>query len=330
MTEQGLSDLAIRKLATPAKRIEIWDSKVPGFGLRVAPSGLKVFILVYRHKGKPRRLALGRYPVLSLSEARGKALAALKELAEGKDPAGDRAAETEKAKAAEAYTFAKAVDAFVRLHCQRHNRAVTARDTERILKNRFVKRWAKRDIREITRTDILKVLDECVEQGMPSAANHALSAIRKFFNWCVERGMIESSPCLGVKKPAPATARERVLDADELARVWKAGGLVGYPFGPIVKLLVLTGQRRSEVAGMQWNQIDLEAKTWTLPSELTKNGRTHVLPLTPLAESILSDLPRFASAYVFPAKGEHPVFAHFSRGNEEARRSERGLGLDAS
>jgi integrase len=314
MAEQGLTDLAIRKMPNPDRRTEIWDAKIPGFGLRVAPTGLKVFMLVYRHQGKSRRLALGRYPFVSLAEARNKAIAALKDLASGIDPAGDPEAEAAEAARLESYTFAKAVDAFVRLHCQRYNRAVTARDTERILNNRFVSRWAKRDIREITRTDILKVLDDTVEHGLPSAANHALSAIRKFFNWCVERGMLEASPCQGVKKPANNLSRERVLDADELAAVWKGAQLVGYPFGPIVKLLILTAQRRNEVAHMQWSQIDLEAGLWSLPSELTKNGRPHLVPLAPEALSLLKTLPRFTSDYVFPARGEHPAFAHFSRG----------------
>lgn len=314
MAEQGLSDLAIRKMPNPDKRIEIWDAKIPGFGLRVAPTGLKVFILVYRHKGKQRRLALGRYPFISLADARSKAIAAIKDLNDGIDPAGDPEAEEAEAKRLEAYTFDKAVDAFVRLHCQRYNREVTARDTERILKTRFVSRWAKRDIREITRTDILKVLDDTVEAGLPSAANHALSAIRKFFNWCVERGMLEVSPCQGVKKPANNNSRERVLDAAELAAVWKGAELVGYPFGPIVKLLILTAQRRNEVANMQWSQIDFEACTWTLPSELTKNKRQHVVPLSPGAAKLLTTLPRFTTDFVFPARGENPAFAHFSRG----------------
>lgn len=313
MAEQTLSDLAIRKMPNPAKRTEIWDARIPGFGLRVAPSGLKVFILVYRHKGKAKRLSLGRYPYVSLADARTKASEALTLLAAGKDPAGDDEDAAE-ASGPETYTFEQAVDAFVRLHCQRYNRPVTARDTERILKNRFVSRWAKRDIRDITKTDILKVLDDIVEAGMPSAANHALAAIRKCFNWCVERGMLETSPCLGVKKPANDRARERVLDDAELRLVWAASDLVGYPFGPIVKLLILTAQRRNEVGHMQWSHLDLDAGTWTLSSEVTKNKRTHVVPLSAGAVSLIRSLPRFTSDYVFAAQGTNPVWTNYSMG----------------
>lgn len=311
MAEAGLSDLAIRKITPdPKRRTEIWDARLPGFGLRVFPSGVKSFVLVYRHLGRPRRMTLGRYPVTGLAEARAKALDALKLIDAGTDPQAD----AESTGHPERYTFEQAVRSFVKLHCERHNRPVTARDTERILNNQFVSRWAKRDIRELTKTDILKVLDDIVEEGLPSAANHALAAIRKFFNWCVERGMLDASPCLGIKKPAPNNTRDRVLDMGEMAAVWKGAELVGYPFGPIVKLLMLTGQRRNEVASMQWSQLDFKAKAWTLPAELTKNGRQHVLPLTPQTVTLLRALPHFTSDYVFPARGENPAFAHFSRG----------------
>ena len=126
--------------------------------------------------------------------------------------------------------------------------------------------------------------------------------------------MLSSSPCLGIKKPTPNNARDRVLDIGEMALVWNGAELVGYPFGPIVKLLMLTAQRRNEVASIQRSQLDFEANTWTLPAELTKNGRQHAVPLAPHAASLLRTLPHFTSDYVFPARGENPVFAHFSRG----------------
>jgi integrase len=310
MAEQGLTDLAIRKMAPDkTKRIEIWDTRLPGFGVRVFPSGIKSFVLVYRHDGRPRRMTIGRYPVMGLAEARAKALDALKVIDTGADPQAPAVSDQP-----ERYTFAEAVRLFIALHCNRYNRPVTARDTERILNNRFVSRWARRDIKEITKTDILKVLDETVAEGLPSAANHALSAIRKFFNWCVERGMLDTSPCLGVKKPANNNSRDRVLDMQELVAVWNGADMVGYPFGPILKLLILTAQRRNEIANMQWSQLDFEAKTWTLSAELTKNGRLHVVPLTPQLERLLRSVPRFTEDHVFPARGSNPAFANFSQG----------------
>ena len=212
-----LTDVAIRKAEPPsAGQVEIWDGKLPGFGVRVSSSGAKSFVLVYRHAGKPRRMTLGRYPMLSLADAREKATAAIRQLEQGIDPVPTKEEIQRQDEARVVYRFEDVVASFVKLHCERHNRAVTAKDTARILKNRFVTRWADRDIREITRMEIVRLLDGIVEAGTPSAANHALSAIRKFFNWCLERGLLETSPCLGVKKPTKDRSRDRVLDEAEI------------------------------------------------------------------------------------------------------------------
>jgi integrase len=117
----------------------------------------------------------------------------------------------------------------------------------------------------------------------------------------VERGLIESSPRDKVKAPAAEHSRDRVLSDDELKAVWKAADAIGWPFGPMFQLLVMTGQRRDEIASMSWNEIDFEARTWTLPRERSKNDRAHVVPLSEQAIAIFKDIPRIASkaGYVF-------------------------------
>ena len=113
------------------------------------------------------------------------------------------------------------------------------------------------------------------------------AAIRRLCGWAVERGLISASPCAGIRAPAAEVARDRVfLTDDELAAVWQGAEGIGWPFGPVVQLLFLTGQRRSEVAGMRWAEIDLEAKLWTLPKERSKNGLAHVIPLSYAAIAI--------------------------------------------
>ena len=234
MVGQALTDMAIRNLAVkPGERVEIWDNKIPGFGIRASSGGTKSFILVYRHRGRPRRLTLGRYPTVSLSAARRKAQDALKTVSDGADPQALKQADRN------AVRFADAVSAFVSQHCQRHNRASTAKETERVLRHRFVGPWANRDLRELSKQDILGVIDAIVAEGTPSAANHALAAIRKFFNWSLERGMIEESPCAGITKPVRTATRERVLSEAELGRVWNAAESMGYPFGRMTQLLML-------------------------------------------------------------------------------------------
>src|ERR1700730_1386305 len=230
-----LTDLHIRHLvADAARRVEIWDDRVPGFGLRISPSGNKSFVLVYRHGGRPYRKTLGRYPLLPLAEARRLALAVLGDLARGNDPRGAGRRDT--------YRFDVMVDQFVSNYCLQHNRQSTRRETERILKVRFVARWGAKEIRDLSKADVLEVIDQAVKSGKGGAANHALAAIRLFFNWCVDRGMLDANPCLRLRTPAKKISRDRVLEDQELCAIWHTCVLMGYPFGTITQLLLLTGQ----------------------------------------------------------------------------------------
>jgi len=200
------------------------------------------------------------------------------------------------------------------MHCTQRNRERTRKETARILQHDFVSQWKRRDVRDIGRKDVLDVLDAVVERGSPSGANHALAAIRKCFNWCVERGVIESSPCSGIKKPAMAEARERVLSDDELRSIWQATDAIGYPFGVLVQLLLLTAQRRNEVVGMRWQDIDLNSAIWTIPGELAKNGKSHLVPLSVRALSCLASVPRMHESFIFPARGnDTTTFSGFSK-----------------
>ena len=321
MVDQPLTDIAIRKLALgTGERVEIWDSKIPGFGVRASGRGTKSFILVYRHRGRPRRLTLGRYPTLSLSDARRKALAALKTVSDGGDPSAIKEA------GRNSFRFDDAIAAFVAEHCQRHNRAVTAKETERVLRQRFVRRWASRDLRDVTKQEIVDVIEGIWADGAPSAANHALAAVRKFFNWSVERGLLEESPCAGIRKPARAIARERVLSEEELAAVWNATEVTGYPFGRMVQLLILLAQRRNEVASMRWCDIDRRDNLWTLPSEATKSNRAHSVPLAPQALAIIDGCQKLHEVFVFPSGGaDGRTFSGFSKAK---RRLDAAAGVE--
>ncbi len=294
-----LTDLTVRNaVAKEGKRIEIWDAKLSGFGVRVAPSGTKTFVLLYYMHARKRRMTLGRFPLVTLAEARAKAMKVLGDIAHGIDPELP-AREVNYAR----FRFDDVANEFIEKHCQQHNRASTAVETTRLLQTRFCSVWSGRDIREIKKLDVLAILDAAVKAGTPSAANHALAAVRKLFNWCVERGILESSPCMNIRRPAPAPTRERVLDDVELVAIWNAAVATDYPFGAIVKLLVLTAQRRGEVAGMRWSEIDFEKSLWSIPSNRTKNNKMHVVPLTSMARDILNSLPKLSDSLVFPARG---------------------------
>ena len=268
-----LTDTFIRKLSPPEKgQIEIWDSKLPGFGLRVSPKGTRSFVLMYRINGRARRMTIGRYPVLSLADARHSALKALATVSDGKDPAAERA---RKARAASPLHFEVFVDEFIDKYAKPRNK--DWRETQRLLKREFASVWRGRDIRKIEKRDVLVVLDKMIKRGSPGAANHAYFAIRKLFNWAVERDTIKYSPCQGLRAPAKATSRDRYLNDDELKSVWNASETLGYPFGTISLILILTGQRIGEVANMEWD--DLDDEFWTIPAERNKSGRPHIVPL---------------------------------------------------
>ena len=269
----SLTDLSIRNLKAVSSRFEVWDEKVSGLGVRVSTSGTKSFVLLYRHLGRPKRMTLGRYPVVTLQAARALATEALRTLALGQDP------HAEKVAARTFPRFDETVDDFIKLHCRRLNRERTAKETERLLRLHFTRRWFARDVREIQKFDILKVLDALVLSGTPGTANNAFAAVRVFFSWCVARSIVGASPCTGLSLPAPIVSRNRVLNNGELAAVWAAAERAGPPYGSIVKLLILTAQRRSEVGAMQWQEVSRESGVWLMPPDRTKNGRQHQVPL---------------------------------------------------
>ena len=174
-------------------------------------------------------------------------------------------------------------------------------EVERIL-TRELAHWAERPIQTITRRDLIELMDSITDRGAPYMANRTLAHVRKLFAWAMEREIVTASPVVGVGAPAREVSRDRVLDYAELAAVWQACEALGWPFCPIVRLLIVTGARRDEVASMRWRDLDLERAEWRLPREAVKTDREHVIPLSPLALEIIADLPRLGhSPLVFPA-----------------------------
>lgn len=305
-----LNDLLIRKLPVPESGCaQHADGKLPGFGIRITANGVRSFYLAYRHMGKNRRLNLGRYPATSLHKARGKAYAALSELDDGIDPSSHIAGSD---------TFAGALDAFVSTHCQRHNRASTAAETERLLRVNFLPGWKNRKVEAIKKADVAEALEPLMKKGAHGSARHAFAAVRKMFNWMVEHGMIDISPCAGMKAPGKPGSRDRVLTDDELKVIWMSAAGIGLPFGTIVQLLMLTGQRRGEVVAMAWEEIDEKKAIWTIPGERTKNGKSHAVPLTAAVLAMLSGIAKTKSPYVFPARGKpDQPYSGYSKGKRE-------------
>ena len=278
------------------KRYEVHDQLLPGLHVRVSATGRKVFYLSKRIDGRMRRKRLGEYPIVSLADARDKARDILRDIELGQYDATSPSV----AEAAPCLTLGEVVPEFIKLYSKPRNK--DWKGTERVLQ-KFSPLFS-RPIDQIKRADVVRVLDTIIADGAPTRANRALAAIKKLMNWCVDRAMIETSPVAHLKPPTKETARERVLSDAELKTCWRMAELEGFPFAQCVQLMMLTGQRRGEVSGMRWSELDLDNGLWSLPSTRVKNSTAHIVPLAPLAIDILKSVPRFQNSdFVFTTTG---------------------------
>lgn len=313
MPTSKLSTLKIEKAALPSSgRTELWDSQTRGLGLRITSSGTKTWMMMYRVDGKQRRLTLGRYPDLSLAEARSRATTHLTTIAQDKDPV--EVLENEKRDRTEKRSnrFDHVSEEFIERYAMPKNRSWG--ETQRILNKEVIPHWGKRSVSDITRRDVISLLDNISDRA-PSMANRTLSAIRRFFNWCVERDIIASNPAAGVKPPAAEKSRDRILSDDEIKAFWTGCDKLEWPFGLAFKLMLITGQRRGEVAGMLWSDVDTDKALWTLSREQTKSDRLHEVPLSSFALEILENVPR-TGEHVFTTNGRTPI-SGFSKAKRE-------------
>jgi integrase len=303
-----LTQAAADKLGPPASgREEIWDSQLPGFGLRISSSGRKTWQALYRVDGKTVRETLGTLAQIpKVADARELARQSMTKARSGTNPVEERRAREEEDRrqaeveeARKRNTLAAAIDRYLaeRPHdkSRRPMRAEYLAETARTLeKNVKQTPLGAHSLDEVTGEDI-KQLVRGIAKDAPSQANHTLAYLRAMLGWAVDEGLIARNPALGVKMPAQKVERERALSDAEIRPFWLACERVGWPFGPLAQLLLLTAQRRDELAHATWSEFDLERRTWTLPSERTKNGRAHIVHLSGLAVEILEMLPRLAS-----------------------------------
>jgi integrase len=296
-----LTAASVAKLKpNPKRRLEIPDGLLTGLYFIVQPTGARSWAVRYRHDGRTRKLTIGRYPTFELAEAREAARAALQKVQRGIDPAYERFVARRRAEAVPD-DFESVVRTYVERRLKPQNRtwretarllgyATDAEDNLLIRKRGLIERWGARKLGDIRRADIIAALDGLVVEA-PIVANRTLSTLSALFNWAASRDLIEANPCARVERPAPEVHRDRVLTDDDVRAIWKAAGEIGWPSGSIIQLLMLTGQRRSEVAGMAWNEIDLEQKLWTLPRERVKNKRSHTVPLSAAAIGVIKAVP---------------------------------------
>lgn len=304
---RGLTDLEIRNVPLSGKRYEKTDAKTLGLRLVVQPSGSKSWAFRYRFEGEPAKLTLGSYPAMGLAEARAAVDIARGELAKGIDPAAARREEREAARI-HAITWREALARY--LASKVEGRLRSAKEVKRSLE-RECAGWNNTPVDDLKRADVFRVLDALEARNAPVMANRLLSRLNAAFKWMMIRELIQTNPCAGVPRIKEKIDDEdesdkRVLNDHELALVWRASEHMRFPHGHIIRLLILTGARRSEVADARWDEFDFVKNVWRIPAARAKNKKSHEVPLSPLALEIIKAIPRFATGLLFSSSGKVP------------------------
>ncbi|KAF0235296.1 MAG: integrase family [Desulfovibrionaceae bacterium] len=286
----ALTDLQVKRLVPRESRFEVLDGK--GLAVRVAPTGTKTWIFRYLFEGTPRRMSLGKYPSMTLAEAReahGKALA---DVERGIDP-GAVATDAKRARKA-APTFHDLLEEF----WTRELKATkSGPERKRLVEKDALPAWRTRKAKDITRRDIVVLMDE-VRDRAPITANRLLGVLARMFNFAAERGIIENSPATHIRRPSEAP-RVRVLTDDELRCFWFGLDKADmYPATRLVlRMILLTGQRPGEVTGMTWGEV--EGEWWNIPATRMKGGQAHRVPLTPLSLEVIEQARRYSGGRPF-------------------------------
>ena len=272
-----------------------WDNRLPGFGVRVYPSGRKSFVLSYRCKGRKRLITLGRYGVLTLDQARDAARQALVDSGNGSDPLEQRQ------KAVQGETIGNLAEAYIERHAKIHKKSW--KDDQRSIKKYILPRWATKKVRDLSRADIAR-LHHTVGQTYPYAANRLLELLSKMLELAKLWGFLDETAA-NVARGIPRfkeEKRDRFITAQELPRLAEAIDNEENLYARnAIWLYLLTGLRKSELLQARWSDIDWEAEEITIPA--TKNGRPHYLPLSSAAMALLRQLPRqHENPHLFPGR----------------------------
>jgi integrase len=299
------------KAAPPGQRYAVADALVPGLKIRVTDRGAKSFILWRRYGGaaNPAARALGLVGVLTLAAAREKARRWIEMIKRGQDPRNT-------VEAGEGNSFDVVVQEYLKRHVASQRKA---KDVEREIRKELLPRWRNKTLSSITRHDVIRLVDEIKDRGALYQAHNVLGHAKTFFNWAIERGIygIETSPCDRIRPSrliGPKAPRQRVLSDIEIAIFWRATGRLGYPIGSLFRMLLLTGQRKSEVAETRWREFDLRRRIWTVPSERFKSDAVHIVPLSDDVLALLEKLPRWSGGdFLFSSNGGKAPVNGFSK-----------------
>ncbi len=307
-------DRVVAELPLPARgQREVFDARVRGFGVRLAAGGTRTYFVAYRFGEKPRRLTIGRSTEISAEKARREAEEARGLIRRGIDPAAERRASSSVTSESSGTPQTQTIAALVDLYFEKKvlpDELRSSTEMRRMFDRHVVSRWGVKDVLQIDRSQIVKLLDELRAAGSPVQANRVLASLRTMFRWALGRGLVEGNPCDGIEKPTKERARDRVLNDEEVGAIWKASASLSLPYQAFARFLILCGQRKRETANAVWAEFNVERAVWTIPGRRTKNGKTHDVPLSDAMVQILKSLPRTendAQRPVFSTNGEVPI-----------------------
>jgi integrase len=283
------------KLDTGVADKIVFDDDVPGFGIRVRASGARTWIYQYKIGGRTRRLVLGQVSAIKLAKARDIASELHAKVRLGGDPASEKREKVREA----LHTFGNLVDRFLERYRRR------PRTTAEVF--RHLRKYAAplhpMPVGAITLRDVAHLLAKIDKASGATTTNRVRATLSACFSWGMREGLALSNPVTGTNT-REERPRDRVLSNDELRRVWNAAGADA--FATIIKLLILTGQRRGELGGLRWSEIDFAAGVANLSAERTKNKRPHIVPLAPTARALLERCARTGDAvFKTPAWSAH-------------------------
>ena len=300
----ALTDATVRSIQAPsAGRIEISDPACRGLELRITSTGAKTFAFRFRdrHSKRVERITIGRYPDVMLRDARRRADELRRETAAGRNPAIHK-------REAPARTFAALADRYLVEHARRFKRS--ADQDERNLRLHILPRWGRRDYAGIGRADVIALAEKLATAGKPILANRVQALVSSIFSFAVDAALLPTNPCLRLRKRGQEKAKTRTLSDEEIRTFWNraAEPPVSRAVGLSLRLVLLTGCRPSEVAGMTAAELEISgagtAKSWTVPATRSKNGRAHYVPLSPLAGEQIAEALALANGgpAVFPSR----------------------------
>ena len=294
----------------PASKFDIvhWDDELPGLGLRILKSGTRSWVVRYRVARRQRVVTLGKVAMLSPGQARAKAGEILAHAKLGKDFQAEK--QSAKSKVGR-LTFGSLLDQFLSRYADAAQRQKTRSETRRLLA-----KWHHLDlvpVDDITRSTIAEGLGEVEQESGLVTRNRTRSALSRLFSWALEEGLVENNPVVGTAR-RPERPRERVLTDDELVAIWEATAGPG-DHNAIVRLLMLTGQRRQEVAAARWMEIDTKNALWSIPGDRTKNKRAHDVPISEQTLAVLDGIAKREGRELIFGEAEGP-FSGWSKSKE--------------